>query len=124
MPEGSKQSPSYFPSSLKCFWLRAIPYLLITIFLLFSSVSHLFAATYTTYPNRLSFESALKGAPLATQNFQSYPATTVSLKGVEFLPGVSATSNMTQIAIWGSMGNNFLFGWDEYPPYTRATGTA
>lgn len=76
-----------------------------------------FSATYTTYgltanaaADRASFTAGLGGALALQQDFETYTPGT-DLDGVEFLPGISATSNMDNVQAFSTSGTTVLFGF-------------
>jgi hypothetical protein len=80
-------------------------------FILFTFNS-LYAATYTIYNDFATFQAALGGASLLTQDFESY-STGTDMNGVNFLPGINVTSNMQNIETFSSSGDMALFGYDR-----------
>lgn len=79
-----------------------------------------FAATYTFHPDLASYESAIGGPAAFQQDFEGYAALT-DMKAVAFLPGVYATSNNTNIAVWQGAGDKELFAF-EIPNVIRTAG--
>ncbi|HHJ39043.1 MAG: hypothetical protein AXA67_01530 [Methylothermaceae bacteria B42] len=69
------------------------------------------AATYTVYGNRASFLADL-GGPTDTQDFESFPNGT-DMMGVEFLPGISVTTNLDRLEIFQGTGDKELFSIDN-----------
>lgn len=67
-------------------------------------------ASFTTYSDVASFSAAVAG-PIQVQDFQGYPEGT-NMSGVEFLPGISATTNMSSLIAFGSSDGTTLFGID------------
>lgn len=57
------------------------------------------AATFTKFDNFAVYEAGLGGLPLETQDFEGFVPGT-NLNNVEFLPGVSVTSNMLKVEVW------------------------
>lgn len=80
-----------------------------------SSTSTVFSATYATYTDLTSFTTA--AGTLYAENFNSY-SDWQPMAGVNFIPGVNVTSNMSKIDLWPS---KFLFAYDDY---TRTSGNA
>ncbi len=71
------------------------------------------AASFVTYSDSSSFNAALGGTVLNTQDFNSYSHMD-NLNGVELLPGVTVTSNMSNIVAWQvSQPNPILFAYDS-----------
>lgn len=66
------------------------------------------AATFTLYNNRANFLTALGGAPTSEQDFEGF-ANGTNMSGVAFLPGMSATTNLSSISIFTTGGNHVLF---------------
>ncbi len=66
------------------------------------------AATAVIYGDRTDFLAALGGAPTVTQDFEGY-ADGTSMFGVEFLPGVTADTNLAQLEIFQGSGDKELF---------------
>lgn len=66
------------------------------------------AATFTLYNNRADFLTALGGAPTLAQDFEGI-ADGTNMSGVAFLPGMSATTNLSSISIFTTGGNHVLF---------------
>lgn len=79
-----------------------------------------FAATYTLHPDLMSYESAIGGPATFEQDFEGYAALT-DMKAVPFLPGVYATSNNANIAVWQGAGDKELFAF-EIPNVIRTAG--
>jgi hypothetical protein len=75
------------------------------------------AAIVTAYTDSSAW-SAAAGAPVLTQDFSGYASGT-AMSGVEFMPGVSATTNMATLNV--SFAGNVLFGTGGG---VRLTGTA
>lgn len=71
-----------------------------------ASTTH--AATAVIHGDRTSFLNALGGAPTSTQDFEGYAAGT-NMFGVEFLPGVTADTNLGSLEIFQGSGDNELF---------------
>ena len=84
------------------------------IVLLFFGIQPANAASFDLYGigDRSDFETALGGVPVMAQDFESYAAGT-DLDGVEFLPGVSVTSNASIVEVWGGSGDQELFAYDS-----------
>lgn len=66
------------------------------------------AAALTQYSDLASFTTAAGGV-LQTQDFSGYPVSS-NLPGVEFLPGVSTTTNMNSLIAFSSLSNTLMFG--------------
>lgn len=75
---------------------------------LLASASSTYAATAVIHGDRTDFLNALGGAPTFTQDFEGYAAGTDML-GVEFLPGVTADTNLDSIEIFQGSGDKELF---------------
>jgi hypothetical protein len=71
---------------------------------LFTGVSN---AVFTVYADYTAF-SAAAGSPILMQDFQSY-ANGTDLRNVEILPGVSVTSNASNVVVWPDKS---LFAYD------------
>ncbi len=69
------------------------------------------AATYTVYGSRTSFLADL-GEPVTTQDFEGY-ADGTNMMGVEFLPGISVTTNLDRLEIFKGAGDKELFSIDN-----------
>lgn len=66
------------------------------------------AADYTTYANPAAWQAAVGGA-VSAQDFQGYDSGTF-MGGVEFLPGVSATTSAAPLRVYANyLGEKFLF---------------
>jgi hypothetical protein len=65
------------------------------------------AATFTKFDNFAAYEAALAGLPLNTQDFEGF-AHGDNLNNVEFLPGISVTSNLPKVEAF--KGHLFGFG--------------
>jgi hypothetical protein len=68
------------------------------------------AATFTKFDNFAAYEAALAGLPLNTQDFEGF-APGDNLNNVEFLPGISVTSNLPKVEAFVSGGDHRLFGF-------------
>jgi hypothetical protein len=68
------------------------------------------AATFTKFDNFAAYEAILDGLPLNTQGFEGF-APGDNLDDVEFLPGISVTSNLPEVEAFVSGGNQKLFGF-------------
>lgn len=66
------------------------------------------AATVTLFGDRTAFLAAVGGAPLVTQDFESF-ADGTNLAGVEILPGVTASTNLANLAVFQGSGDKELF---------------
>jgi hypothetical protein len=73
------------------------------------------AATFTLYSDSTAFSSAVGGS-LVSQDFEGFAPGT-DLSGVEFLAGVSATTNLEGLEAFGSGGNIVMFALGD-----RASG--
>jgi hypothetical protein len=69
-----------------------------------------FAAPYTKFDNFAAYEAALGGVPIITQDFEGFAPGT-NLNNVEFLPGVSVTSNLPKVEVFDSGGDQDLFAY-------------
>jgi hypothetical protein len=69
-----------------------------------------FAAPYTKFDNFAAYEAALSGVPIITQDFEGFAPGT-NLNNVEFLPGVSVTSNLPKVEVFDSGGDQDLFAY-------------
>lgn len=67
-----------------------------------------FAATSTLYMDRTAFLTALGPVPLAQQDFEGY-ADGTNMAGVQFMTGVTATTNLSSIEIFQGSGDKELF---------------
>jgi hypothetical protein len=77
------------------------------------------AATFTKFDNFSAYEAGLGGVPLNKQDFEGF-AHGDNLNNVEFLPGISVTSNQPEVEVFVSGGDQLLFGFDR----TGAGGSA
>ena len=66
------------------------------------------AATFDLYNDRADFITALGAVPILEQDFEGF-SDGDDMNGVEFLPGISATTNLLMIEIFESAGDNGLF---------------
>ncbi|HEX5056152.1 MAG TPA: S8 family serine peptidase [Gammaproteobacteria bacterium] len=89
------------------------------------SVNDLPEPTFTIYSVRATYLAALGGAPVLTQNFDSF-AHEDNLIGFSLVPGITVTSNMDRIIAWDgtSDGDKELFALDSVGNPTRTAGTA
>lgn len=87
--------------------------ILTSVILFFLGIQPVNAAIFNLYGigDRSDFVTALGGAPFISQDFESYAVDT-DLDGVEFLPGVSVTSNADIVEVWGGIGDQELFALD------------
>jgi hypothetical protein len=81
----------------------------LSLFLL-SAISPLHAFI-NQYYDSASFQAALGGATLLTQDFEGYAPGT-NLSGVDFIPNVNVTTNMGSLEAFSSSGDMVLFGLD------------
>jgi hypothetical protein len=74
------------------------------------AVSHgALGANFTLYDSLASFEAVIGGPAPSVQDFDAFPAGT-DLNAFEFLPGVFATSNFSNLGVFGPDPNLFGFG--------------
>ncbi len=73
------------------------------------------AASPTLTNSRAEFLALTAGDALSTQDFESYVPGT-SLSGVDFLPGVSATTNLASLAIFDGSISQSLFATSRDQP--------
>lgn len=75
---------------------------------LLACASSSYAATAVIHADRANFLNALGGASTFTQDFEGY-ATGTNMSGVEFLPGVTASTNLSSIEVFQGTGDKELF---------------
>ncbi|RZI79905.1 MAG: hypothetical protein EOP38_24070 [Rubrivivax sp.] len=73
------------------------------------------AANPTLTNSRAEFLTLTAGNTLSTQDFESYAPGT-SMSGVDFLPGVSATTNLDSLAIFDGSTSQSLFATTRNQP--------
>lgn len=66
------------------------------------------SVSFNLFDNKENSQSALQGTPSIEQDFESY-ADGQDLDGIEFLPGVFATSNLENVEVfWGSLDKKLI----------------
>ncbi len=70
------------------------------------------AATFTTFNDRTLFLNSLLGPPIDTEDFEGFAVGT-DLDGVDFITGVNVTSNAESVEVFGGVGNQDLFAFDD-----------
>lgn len=85
-------------------------YGILVIVLIANTVGTANAAITTLYGNRAAFLSDFGAAPQSLQNFSGFNAGD-NMDGVEFIPGISASTNLNDLEIFTSSGNNMLFAF-------------
>lgn len=98
---------------------------ILAVLLFFFAAGHTSAATYTTYSSVSGFLTALGSVTPLIQDFNSYNSGQ-DLSGVQLLPGVTVTSNMTTIEAWSKSYSPYgldLFAWDMSHRTDSATRT-
>jgi Ca2+-binding RTX toxin-like protein len=68
------------------------------------------AANFSQFDNFADYEAVLGGLPLNTQNFEDF-APGDNLDNIEFLPGISVTSNLPRVEVFVSGADQQLFGF-------------
>jgi hypothetical protein len=78
------------------------------------------SAVFTVYGDRTAFLTALGGTTM-TQDFESF-SDGDNMVGVDFLPGVSVSTNMDRLEIFKGSGDQELFGFNTPPKARGANG--